>query len=362
MCKTILYIAEMPAYHCEHEITAFMNSGYKVIVLSAWKDRRLFDDFKIESKLYFLHRNLWLSKIIRYIPPIYLLILALNPTWRRIKLYHSVDIIYTSWSSNVLLNGYYAKCYFGKPWIHRYLMYPISLDIRKNMLEQLLLKYVRGAITKLITHTKEMKGILLENGFDENKIAIHWERFPNSFFKGNNPTYSYEDLNIKPSLIFLGSLGGSGLNDIRELISNLEHVVNLWVIDSLKNRELLSNHVNVRFFPSQRVGNDLILHIQRYDGILACYNEKYANSTRINSVVPNRITLGIPARIPFVIPSNQLIGSRDLLKSLGLLVEFNSPDEIPSLLKKNHQYLKESPLRVSELMLNSTEVHTILDL
>ena len=116
------------------------------------------------------------------------------------------------------------------------------------------------------------------------------------------------------------------------------------------------------YFYAKPVGDNLTRFIQGFDGVLACYNDKYASRSRLNTVIPNRVTLGIPAQIPFVIPRNQLSGSKELLGSLNLLIEFNMPKEIPKLLVNSHKLLRECSINLANINLNKGEVESLLDL
>lgn len=352
----------MPAYHCAYEIGGFINAGYEVVVLSAWKNQDIFDDFKVNSPIYFLHTNLRGSLFLKFLPPVYILLLLFNRTFRRIKRDYSIDVIYTSWSSNVLLAGLFAKMLFKKPWIHRYLMYPMSLDDNKNFFERIVFNSVQSSITKLIVHTKQMKSLLVNQGYSKEKIFVNWEKFPISFFGDNQVRYNYVSEDKRPSLVFLGNLGGAEQNDISKLVKSLEAFVTIWVMDTRENRQLLSKYSNVMFFYAKPVGPVLTRYIQGFDGVLACYNDDYASRCRLNTVVPNRVTLGIPAKIPFVIPRTQLSGSKELLGSLNLLVEFDEPAEIPELLVISHRLLRKRPIELANIHLNKEEVESLINL
>lgn len=362
MIKRILYIAEMPAYHCSYEIGEFIKSGCEVVVLSAWKNQDIFDNFKVNAPIYFLHTNLLAPLVMKFLPPVYIFLLLFNKTYRHIKRHYKIDLIYTSWSSNVLLNGLFAKMLFKRPWIHRYLMYPMSLDEKKNFFEKIILYMVQKSITKLIAHTNEMKSLLVNQGCGMEKISVHWEKFPISFFSDNRVVYNYVSVKKRASLVFLGNLGGSKQNDVSKIIKSLEDYVTIWVMDSPENRKLLSRCSNVMYFYAKPVGGNLTRYIQGFDGILACYNDKYSSKYRLNTVIPNRVTLGIPAQIPFVIPRNQLSGSKELLASLNLLVEFDLPEEIPKLLINSHQLLRKYSINLADINLNKREVESLLDL
>jgi len=351
--KNILYICELPAYHISNELTVFKDDGFNVIVLNVFKTNfKKIENYEENVILYNLHNNLKNYPSIKLIEILYKHSIDYDLI-EKIILKHKINILYSSWSSMVILDTFFIKKRFPNlKWIHRYLMYPASLNKLKINIENFIMKKYTKYIDHIIFHTDEMKDYFVENINNHiEHYTVQFEKFNNSYFLDDKEYFNIQ--NNKFSLIFLGSIIPNTENDILKELESLPIEIDIYINIRDEFKYLIKNK-NIKFFDRKKIGKELTQYIQNFDGILALYNQKSIDKERINLVIPNRITLGIPALKRFFIPNNQLTSSRKLLKSFDLLCEYSDNSTLLDQLENNRKKsIKSKQTLKKELMLNS---------
>jgi hypothetical protein len=334
--KNILYICELPAYHVANELAALKDNNFNVIVLNVFKASfSKVENYDDDVVLYNLHNNLKNYPSVKMLETMYQFYINYKFI-DEIIFKHKIDILYSSWSSMVILDAYFLKKRFPHlKWIHRYLMYPASLNKLKVNIENFFLKKYTNYIDHIIFHTGDMKDYFIKNvNSDFKSSSILFEKFNNLYFLEDEQYLN--SLSGKFSLIFLGRISPNSENNILKELEALPLEIDIYINIKDEFKYLISNE-NIKFFDKKKIGIELNLYIQKFDGILSFYNENSIKKERINLVIPNRITLGIPALKRFFIPGNQLFASKKLLKSFDLLCEYNTNNDLVNLLKENRK-------------------------
>ena len=349
--KNILYICELPAYHIANEITVLKEHGFNIIVLNVFKTKfQSIENYDENIILYNMHDNLNNYPSIKIIEIIYKFHINFKLI-DEIIFKHKIDILYSSWSSMVILDTYFIKKRFPKLiWIHRYLIYPASLSSLKINIENFIIKKYTKYINHIIFHTEEMENYFIKyvnNKFNDSSLLF--EKFNSSYFLENERYFNPNSKKFK--LIFLGTVIPNTANDVLKEIEYLAKDIEIYI--NIKNEfKYLISEKNIKFFDRKEIGKELNQYIQKFDGILALYNSNTVNKERINLVIPNRITLGIPAIKRFFIPENQLNASKKLLKSYDMVYEYRDCNDLVHSLEHNKKYpIKNKKILKNKLML-----------
>lgn len=332
----ILYVCEMPAYHVANELVLLRENGFNVIVLNVFKSSfQNVENYNEDVVLYNLHESLKQYPSIKMIKFIYKQYIDFHFI-DEIIMKHNIEIIYSSWSSVVVVDAFLIKeRHPSLKWIHRYLMYPASINKYKVYFENLVIKIYTKYIDVIIFHTEEMKNYFTKkvNG-NFRDYQVSFEKFNKTYFLDCN---SYKEPSLdKFSLIFLGTIIPNTENDVIKELEDIPQEIDVYVSIKDEYKKLIRNN-NIKFFERKKIGSELTNYIQKFDGILTLYNSNNLESERINLVIPNRVTLGIPALKRFFIPSGQLYASKKLLKKYDLLCEYDNNNQLLKLLKLNRE-------------------------
>lgn len=328
----ILYLCESPAFHVSNEIYTLQKNGFEVIVVNLFNSPKLSIEQGEELahvSIYNMHENLPLYPKIKYSSILYRHLFFDMKLIESLIEKYKIEIYYTSWSSVTLVDGYFIKKKFPElKWIHRFLMYPASLNKAKIVFENFYTKKYVSYIDEVIVHTNNMKKYLIENVSKEfEKSSVLPEKFNETYFL-KDTLYSDEINKNRYKLIFLGTIGVDNENDIFQMLKNLPKQIDIYIAENINMKSKYLKLPNVKLFSKKSLGKELSHFIQQFDGILSLYNSIYSNTPRINNVIPNRITIGLPSLKKVFIPEDQLDGCKPFLRNQGLLCEYKCNEDL----------------------------------
>ena len=352
----------MPAFHVSNEVYLLSKNGYNVIVLNVFKTPRteISNNNGIEDvKRINLYEWLPFYPSIKYLP--FYTCLSNKSTLLTIIKDHNVEMIYSSWSSMVLPEAALIKrLYPNIRWVHRFLMYPASLNKTKVLVENISVwRYLKYA-DHVMVHTKNMRNYLTKHVHHRLKnSSVVIEKFNESYFCESNME-KFSAIDSKFHLIFIGSINNSNdTTGLHELIEKLSDNIIVHLLNSKASKKLhASFSKKVNLFEKKRIGNELTCFLKKFDGIIALYPKEISSSDRVNNVIPNRISLALPSMTPIFIPQEQLIGAQDQLNGITRIFTFHSAQHLEDLLRSTRK--TDQPINRENLQLGDEFIDILL--
>jgi len=329
----VLYLCEMPAFHISNEVYVLQKHGCRVVVLNLFKrsyEKLQNDEGLSDVELINFYGRLPFYPAIKYLP-LYTAFVD-KKRLRQIVSEYNIEIIYSSWSSVVLPEAATIKKMFPElRWVHRFLMYPASLNGLKSRFENASIwRYLRYA-DKVIVHTEAMRSYMTQNVCHcLDKATVLFEKLNELYFCDSNTVDRFSSSDRKFHLVFLGTLtrGKVGREMLEYFQALPERIVVHVLATSFVKSELKGHSESIQLFEKKSVGHELTCFIRRFDGVLALYPKDSSSSFRVDNVIPNRITLALPAQVPIYIPDGQLRGAQVELDRIGILEIFRSGDHL----------------------------------